>query len=96
MGTINFVILPNLAGSAVVPNADEHGMRSPSSLETEPRASEVGQGGDEPTLQRPRLPISLLEVVRVVYGEQGFSGEVVELFLGAIRANTTSTYDSAW
>ena len=81
----------------MVSDADEHGMRSPLGLKTECRTSEVGQGGDKPILQRySGLPISRLEVVMAVYGEQGLSGEVVELFKGAIRANTTSAYDSAW
>ena len=71
-------------------------MRHPSGLEANAGAPEVGQRGNEPIMQRPGLPVSRLEVVRAVYGKQGFSGEVVELFMGAIRANTTSAYDSAW
>jgi hypothetical protein len=47
-------------------------------------------------MQRPRLPVSRLDVFRVGYGEQGFSGLVVELLVGKIRANTASAYDSAW
>jgi hypothetical protein len=94
--SVDFVDLPTLAGSAVVPNTVEHGMRHPSGLEANAGAPEVGQRGHEPIMQRPGLPVSRLEVVRAVYGKQGFSGEVVELFIGAIRANTTSTYDSAW
>jgi len=79
--SVDFVDLPALAGSAVVPNAVEHGMRHPSGLEANPRAPDVGQRGDEPIMQRPGLPVSRLEVVRAVYGKQGFSGEVVELFM---------------
>jgi hypothetical protein len=94
--SVDFVDLPTLAGSAVVPNTVEHGMRHPSGLEANAGAPEVGQRGHEPIMQRPGLPVSRLEVVRAVYGKQGFSGEVVELFMGAIRANTTSAYDSAW
>lgn len=71
-------------------------MRQPSGLEGEPGASEVVQGGEKHIMQRPRLPVSRLDVVRVGYGEQGFSGVVVELFVGEIRANTASAYDSAW
>jgi len=67
-----------------------------SGLVANPRVPEIGQRRDEPIMQRPGLPVSRLEVVRAVYGKQGFSGEVVELFMGAIRANTTSAYDSAW
>lgn len=94
--SVDFIDLSTLAGSAVVPNAVEHGMRHPSGLEAEPRAPEVGQRGDESIMQRPGLPVSRLEVVRAIYGKQGFSGEVVELFVGSIRANTTSAYGSAW
>jgi hypothetical protein len=71
-------------------------MRHPSCLEGEPGAIEVGQGGEKHIMQRPRLPVSRLDIFRVGYGEQGFSGLVVELFVGKIRANTVSAYDSAW
>ncbi|KAI9554930.1 hypothetical protein GHT06_020210 [Daphnia sinensis] len=85
MISVDCVSLPTLTGSAMVPDADEHGMRFPLGLEIEPRAYE-----------RPQFPISHLEVVRAIFGEQGFSKEVVELFVGAIRTNRTSAYDSAW
>jgi hypothetical protein len=57
-------------------------MRHPSGLEANPRAPGVGQRGDEPIIQRRWLSVSRLEVVRAVYGKQGFSGEVVKLFGG--------------
>jgi hypothetical protein len=94
--SVDFIDLPTLAGPAVVPDAVEHGVRHPSGLEAEPRAAEIGQRGDESTMQHSGLPASRLEIVRAMYGKQGFSGEVVELFVGAIRSNTTSAYGSAW
>ena len=47
-------------------------MRHPSDLEANPRALEVGQRGDKPIMQRPGLSVRRLEVVRAVYGKQGF------------------------
>jgi hypothetical protein len=58
--SVVFIDLPTLAGSAVVPNAVEHGMRYPSGLEAKPMAPEVCQREDEPIMQRPGLPVSRL------------------------------------
>ena len=55
-----------------------------------------GQRGKKTAVQRSQLPASRLEVVRDRYAKRGFSAEVVELLLGAVRDNTHSAYDSGW
>ena len=56
----------------------------------------VRSKGEKTAVQRSQLPASRLEVVRDRYAKRGFSAEVVELLLGAVRDNTHSAYDSGW
>ena len=41
-------------------------------------------------MQRTQITASRVEIVRDRYAKQGFSAEVVELLLGAVRDNTNS------
>jgi hypothetical protein len=95
--SINFVDLTTLAGSAVVPNADLHGMRHPSGLEGEPGASEVGQGGENTLCSVPGFRL-------VAWMLSGWATESRFFRSGgrAIRGENqskygqASAYDSAW